>query len=167
MEINEQVTNESKNKFVLAERKSAENGFSLIEVIIALVIFLVAILGVFAAFTYAVRYNSGNSNRSQALAVLQQQVELLRSAKFTPTIYNESSLTGGTKTPVTVTASNGFSYRVETIVDNDPVTPGVQSTNDSTTTLKEITVTVIPQAINGGWETAFATRAVMRRVRAN
>jgi prepilin-type N-terminal cleavage/methylation domain-containing protein len=167
MVTNERTKNKSKINYTSAEKKLAESGFSLIEVIIALVIFLVSILGIFAAFTYAVKYNSGNSKRSQALSVLQQEVELLRSAKFTPTIYNDSSLTGGTKTPKTVTASDGFSYRVETIVDNDPVTLGVQSTNNSTTTLKEITVTVIPQSVNGSWETAFPTRVVMRRVRGN
>jgi len=165
MKINERTTN--KNNSPAAERKSAESGFSLIEVIIALVIFLVVILGIFAAFTYATKYNSGNSKRSHALSVLQERVELLRSLKFTPTIYNDARLTGGTKTPETVTASDELTYKIETVVDNNPAMTGIQSTNDSTTTLKEITVTVTMQAVNGSWETAFPTKVVMRRVRAN
>jgi len=63
-----------------------EAGFTLVETVIALVILLIAVLGVFGAFTYAIRFNTGNSARSQALSVLQREVESLRSAKFTPTI---------------------------------------------------------------------------------
>ena len=53
-------------------------GFTLIEAACALVIILIALLGVVFAFTYAVNYNAGNSSRSQALAALQQEVEQLR-----------------------------------------------------------------------------------------
>ncbi len=55
-----------------------QSGFSLIEVVLALVILLVALLGVFLSFTYAISYNAGNNSRSQALAILQQQVEKMR-----------------------------------------------------------------------------------------
>jgi hypothetical protein len=138
---------------------------------------MVAILGVFSIFAYATSQNTGNNMRSQALSVLQREVEMIRSAKFTPTITDNYTpgttddgrrdITGGTKTARTVTAVDGTKYTVETIVDNDPVTTGVQSANDSTTTLKEITVTVTPQAANGGWVLASKTKAVFRRVRAN
>jgi prepilin-type N-terminal cleavage/methylation domain-containing protein len=141
-----------------------ENGFSLIEVMIALGILLIAVLGIFATFTYATIHNGGNSRRSQALSVFQQEIELLRSAKFTPTIM-DASLTGGTKTPKTVTASDGFKYLVEVQVDDDPTVLGVQT--DNTKTLKEITLSVTPQAINGSWVVAFPTKMVFRRVRAN
>ena len=144
--------------------ETGESGFSLIEVIIALAILLVAVLGIFAAFTYSTIYNGGNSRRSQALSVFQQEIELLRSAKFTPTIM-DSSLTGGVKTARTVTAADGFTYRVETTVDDDPFTAGVQVNNAKT--LKEITLTVTPQAINGNWVVTFPTKVVLRRVRAN
>ncbi len=148
--------------------KETDGGFSLIEVMIALVILLISILGIFAVFTYATIYNAGNGRRSQALSVFQQQIELIRSAKFTPTIYNDPLLTGGVKTPV-VAPSEGDkgNYLIETVVDNDPFTSGVQTANDSTTTLKEITITVTPRNTNGSWVTAFPTRVVLRRNRAN
>jgi hypothetical protein len=53
-------------------------------------------------------------------------------------------------------------------VDNDPVTTGVQDeTAKPNPAIKEITVTVTPQAANGSWVTAFPTKVVFRRVRAN
>ena len=69
----------------------SHSGFTLIEMVIALVIFFIAVLGVFAAITYATRYNRGNSQRSQALAVLQREVEFLRSAKFTPSVVSDGT----------------------------------------------------------------------------
>src|SRR5215207_7616928 len=62
----------------------SEGGFSLIEITIALVILMVVVMGVFAAFTYATVYNTGNNWRSQALSVLQDEVETLRAVKFNP-----------------------------------------------------------------------------------
>lgn len=162
------MTDKDGIKFFPQERIESENGFSLVEVMIALVILLISILGVFAAFTYATTYNTGNSRRSQSLSVFQQEIELLRSAKFTPTIYNDPLLTGGTKTPKVVTSQgDNNKYLVETIVDNDPVAPGIQTSGDNTTTLKEITITVTPQGANGSWVLGYKTKVVLRRVRAN
>jgi type II secretory pathway pseudopilin PulG len=144
-----------------------EKGFTLIEACCALVIILVALLGVAFAFTYSVTYNAGNSSRSQALAVLQQEVEQLRAAKFTPTI-TDSSLTGGTKAPKSVTSPGGSTFIVQVIVDNDPLTDGVQTeATTPNTTLKEITVTATLSNSSPGWQTALPATIVMRRVRAN
>ena len=154
----------SKNNMSFAKAKKNEGGFTLIEAVIAMVIFLVAILGIFAAFTYAVTFNSGNSKRSHALSVLQREVELMRSAKFVP-IFMDNSLTGGVKTPTTGVSSDGFTYIVAITVDDDPFTAGVQI--NPTKTIKEVTIVVTPQAANGSWETAFQTRSVLIRTRAN
>lgn len=160
------------------QKRSKEDGFSLIEVIIALVILMVAILGIFAVFAYSTTFNTGNNMRSQALSVLQKEVEMIRSAKFTPTITDNYTpttpddgrrdITGGTKSARTVTAIDGTKYTIQTIVDNDPFTSGIQNdTNVPYPTLKEITVTITPQASNGNWVVAYPTKAVFRRVRAN
>lgn len=147
----------------------SEIGSSLVETVIALVILTIAVLGVFSAFAYSTRFNTGNSRRSQSLSVLQREVESLRSAKFTPTITDSTpaniDLTGGVKTPRTVTAADNASYLVETTVDDDPFTADVQV--DVTKSMKEITIQVTPRAVEGGWVTAYRTRAVFRRVRAN
>jgi prepilin-type N-terminal cleavage/methylation domain-containing protein len=150
--------------------RPGEAGFSLIEVACALVIILVALLGVVFSFTYVVNYNAGNNARSQALAVLQAQVEQLRAAKFTRTITSSvagSDLRGGTHTVDNVTTTAGLAFNVQYIVDNDPFTAGVQATESSTITLKEITVNVTLRSPSPGWQFAVPATAVLRRTRGN
>lgn len=153
-----------------------EAGFSLVEVVIAMVIFLIALLGVFITFTYAVNYNAGNSSRAQALAVLQQEVELMRSAKFTPTHTDNFTptvpddgrrdITGGTKPSRTVTSADGKRFIVDVKVDNNPLTQVVDDESVSTT-FKEITVTVTLDSPTPGWQTAIPATVIVRRVRGN
>lgn len=144
-----------------------EAGFSLIEVLCALVIILIALLGVAFAFTYAINYNAGNHSRSQALAILQQEVEQMRSAKFTPTV-TDSSLTGGTKPLKTVRSPAGTYFTIQVVIDNDPFTAGIQ--DDAAVpipTLKEISVTTQLSSPSPGWQTAIPATIMLRRVRAN
>lgn len=159
------------------ERSNSSDGFTLLEVVIAMVILMVAVLGVFAAFTYSTRYNTGNSQRSQALSVFQKEVELLRSAKFTPGIVDSTintpdngqrDITGGIKADRVVTSADGRTYLVHTEIDDDPFTAGVQVNPVPTApTLKEITLTVTPQGADGNWVTASKATIIFRRVRAN
>jgi type II secretory pathway pseudopilin PulG len=150
-----------------ASSNGNEAGFSLVEAAIAQVIILIALLGVVSTFAYVINYNAGNNSRSQALAVLQQQVEILRAAKFTPTV-TDSSLTGGTKTPFTVTTTAGFNFSVQVVVDNNPLLAGIQDdTAVPAPTLKEITVTTRLVSPSPGWQTAVPTSVVLRRTRAN
>ncbi len=141
-----------------------QKGFTLVEVVIAMLVLMIAIMGVFMSFTYAVNYNAGNSARSDALAIMQQEVETIRAAKFTPAI-TDSTLTGGTKTPKPVTGSSQNKFRVEIFVDDDPYTNGIQV--DSTKTIKEIEVRVTLDSPTPGWQTAVPARVVFQRVRAN
>ena len=144
--------------------KSDDAGFSLIEVIIAMVVLLVALLGVFTVFTFTINYNAGNNSRAQALSVLQRETELLRCAKFTP-FMTDADLTGGEKPPKFVVSGDGSRFVVNTIVDDDPFTAGTQT--NVTKTLKEITVTVRLESPTPGWQTAVPTTTVLRRVKAN
>lgn len=148
------------------EKRRAERGFSLVEVTISMIILMIVLLGVFVTFTYAINYNAGNNSRAQALAVLQQQVEQMRSAKFTPEI-TDPLLTGGTKATQIVTSADGGSYRIDISVDNDLVTNDVQSTNESTTSLKEVTVTVALDSPTPGWQTSLPATVILHRVKAN
>jgi prepilin-type N-terminal cleavage/methylation domain-containing protein len=145
-------------------KTKSEDGFSLIEVIIAMIILLVALLGVFLTFTYAVNYNAGNNSRSQALSILQQEVELLRSAKFTPGV-TDAALTGGEKTAKIITSADGSRFRVDITVDDDPFTANVQI--DATKTLKEISIRVSTESPTPGWQSAVPATVFLRRVRSN
>lgn len=131
-----------------------ESGFTLIEMVIALVILFIAVMGVFAAVTWATRYNRGNSQRSQALAVMQREIEFFRSAKFTPTNLSTTHnaqptapacpnlVANPTATPLPDDGSrdlrgtnpdrvdyrcgiDGTLYRVRVVIDDDPSTPTV------------------------------------------
>jgi prepilin-type N-terminal cleavage/methylation domain-containing protein len=148
-----------------SERSADEQGFTLIETSIAMVIILIVLLGVFYAFTYAINFNAGNASRSQALTVLQQEVEFLRSKKFSPG-FTDAELTGGTKPVKTVSAANGLRFTVTDIVDNDPFLDGVQD-ETVVTGLKEIRVIVRLDSPSPGWQTAVPAEIIMRRTRGN
>jgi prepilin-type N-terminal cleavage/methylation domain-containing protein len=156
----------------------SQSGFTLIETTVALVIILIALLGVFYTFTYAILYNAGNATRAQCLVTLQQEVELIRAAKFTPGNVDNNTplsascrtdglrdLTGGVKTPCEVAAPNGGVFRVDTTVDDDPFTDGIQV--DATSTIKEITISVNLAAPSPGWQTAVPATVILRRTRGN
>ena len=148
-------------------RGSCEAGFTLLETTCALVIILIAMLGVTWAFTYAINYNAGNQSRSQALALLQQEVEQLRAAKFTPTV-TDTSLRGGSQAPRSVTSPTGSRFTVTVVIDNNTVVSGVQDDVDvPAPTMKEISITTRLEAPSPGWQTAVPATVVLRRTRAN
>jgi type II secretory pathway pseudopilin PulG len=154
------------NSCLSCEASMSEGGFSVIEVVIALVILMVTVMGVFAAFTYATVYNSGNNKRSQALSVMQREVELLRSLKFNPVpAPMDPSLAGGVKATRSVTAADGAAYSVDVTVDDDPFTAGIQT--DATKQIKEITLTVTPIRGTDTWVRANPITVVFRRVCSN
>lgn len=142
----------------------ADQGFTLVEVVIAMVILLIALLGVFVTFTWAISYNAGNNSRSEALAILQGEVEFLRSAKFTSGVL-DATLVGGTRGQVIVTGDSGNVYTVDVTIDDDPFTAGVQV--DNSFPLKEITVTVALASPTPGWQTSVPAIVRFQRVRGN
>lgn len=148
----------------ICQKSENQSGFSLIEAVMAIVILLITLLGVFSVFTYAIVYNTGNNTRSQSLSVLQREIELVRSAKFTPA-GTDDSITGGWKAPKHITSGDGSSYKVQIVVDDDPLTAGNQI--DTSKSLKEITITITPTNKVSGWQTAIASSVIMRRVRGN
>lgn len=168
--------NDEKNHCAPPAAKDPEAGFSLVEVACALVIIMIALFGVFVTFTYAISYNSGNNSRAQALAVLQREVELMRSAKFTPYVTDSTAptsstdsnrdLTGGTKATRTITSADGNRFRVDITVDDDPSTPDVIDTVN-TTTIKEIKVKVSLDNPTPGWQSSVPATVVLRRTRSN
>lgn len=159
------------NDVSAAKQTNGDGGFSLVEAIIAMLILLIALLGVFMTFTYAINYNTGNYARSQALVVLQREVELMRSGKFTPGGVDQGpypdkpDLRGGTQAARTVQTTDGNRFRVNITVDDDPSTTAVDTNTNST--LKHITIVVTTESPTPGWQSAIPATVVMRRVRSN
>jgi len=172
-----------------AKRKEA--GFTLIEVSIALVVIMVALLGVVASLVYAITYNAGNKSRVQTLAVMQQEVERYRAAKFnsvTTDAYTSPAspslcrtdglrdLTGRVASTCRVSAVDNMMFDVTSTVDNDPFTNGTQTQSHVCTSpqgaavtcaIKEITIEVVLAAPSPGWQMAIPARTVLRRVQGN
>jgi prepilin-type N-terminal cleavage/methylation domain-containing protein len=117
----------------------SQRGFTLIETSIALLILMVAGLGVASLFTYSIRYNTGGNDRAVALSIAQQQIEQFRTVPFTDSILNVTSAT--VLTPNTV--SNGRTYKVTKTV------AGSNNDVDGNPTLKTITIKVEP--MSSGW----------------
>jgi len=112
---------------------NGERGFTLIETSIASLVMLVGALACSSLFVFSVQNNIGGSERALAMAVAQQQLEQIRSVKYT-----DSTLNAGT---TTATVRNGErNYTVQRAVVG-------QTNNDGTAqNLKRITITVTPQS---------------------
>lgn len=108
--------------------RNGERGFSLLEINIAMVVMMIAFLGISPLLVYSTVYNSGANDRAQAIAVAQQRMETLRNLPF-----NDAALTATTGTSVNITSA-GRSYTVVTTI------------TDSTPTLKTIVIDVRPTA---------------------
>jgi prepilin-type N-terminal cleavage/methylation domain-containing protein len=178
--------------FGAKQGQNTDPGFSLVEVVVAMFIITILMLGAFAAMTYAIKYNSGNKARAQAVEVLQQEVERYRAAKFNSTTTDSyesppppglcllSDLRdlrgrGPSKCRILAMDGSGFTYMVTSSVDNDPSAPGVQDElyvcrspqgDSMPCALKEIKIEVKLEAPKPGWETVPIT-VVFRRVRGN
>ncbi|MBD0372804.1 MAG: prepilin-type N-terminal cleavage/methylation domain-containing protein [Pyrinomonadaceae bacterium] len=148
-------------------RGSDERGFTLLETVIAFLIVMIAALGVVSVFAYAVNYNSGGNNRLQAITIAQQQLEQLRTAKFNAPVNGvsktDASLAAGTTT-TNVTGADGRPFSVTVVIDDNPFSTGVQT--DTSSTIKEITITVTPTSAGSSWALNGVTM-VTRRARTN
>jgi len=126
-----------------------QRGFTLMETTIALFIMTIVGLGCASLFAFSIQNNSGANDRTQALALVQQQLELLRHARFSA-LDSEADgawvLRAGTRTQNGVVAG-GRPYQVTTAITN------------TTATLKLITISVTPQGEGPVW--AGATVAVV------
>ncbi len=128
-------------KHTQGRRPSAEvggaraGGFTLMEVVVALSMMLVAGLGVASAFIYSMNNNTGAAERALAIAVAQQRHERLRGLKFEEIVDEETTV-----------VSAGRTYNVETIVTVDDTDP-----DDGKDTLKTISIEVTPTNEHEKW----------------
>lgn len=120
-----------------AAKASGEGGFTLMEVVVALSMMLVASLGVASVFLYSMGNNTGAGERALAMAVAQQRHERLRSLKFDEVVDE-----------ATTVVSAGRSYEVETTVTVDDT-----DADDGKDTLKTISIEVTPTNKHEVWAT--------------
>ena len=125
-----------------------EQGFTLIETAVSLVIMMVIGLGAASLFAYATMANSGATDRELAMALAQKRMEWLRTMPFSVTTrnlaysYPNGGLGATTGTTETETSS-GRPYTIVTIIENTSVVPAGQ-VDAGQPTVKTITVRVTP-----------------------
>jgi Tfp pilus assembly protein PilV len=128
-------------------RTTKEQGFTLIETSIALVVMMVVTLATAGLFAYAINYNSGANDRAMALSIAQKRMERLRRAPFT-----DASLTTASSTEYVTSA--GRPYAVVTTICSTLLCGGSAS-------LIVITVQVTPQG-GTSWANTAATMVSLR-----
>ncbi len=139
----------------------------MVEVIVASSIMIILCVGILSVFSYVVKVNSGENLRAQALSVLQLEVEYYRSLKFVP-VGSSTVLDGKTATSMgTRTSADGRVFNITVTIDNDPNTSGIQTTGNTTTKFKEITISAVPQTTQTGWLSNLQTNVTIQRVRSN
>jgi Tfp pilus assembly protein PilV len=144
---------------------NSKTGFTLIEVLIAGMLMIILCIGLLTVTSQAIKLNRGNNIRIQAQSALQAEAEYYRSLKFVP-VGSDLGLNANTYTrPVRTTADNS-NFAVSVVVINKNLVNGSAS-NDSTVTLKEITITATPQVAQTGWLANLNTNLTIQRVRAN
>jgi Tfp pilus assembly protein PilV len=131
-------------------RRSNEQGFTLIETSVSLVIMMVIGLGAASLFAYATMANSGATDRELAMAVAQKRMEWLRSIPFSVTTRNAgysypNGGLGATNGTTETEMSSGRAYTVVTIIENTRVVPAGQL-DAGQPTVKTITIRVTPQS---------------------
>ncbi len=110
-----------------------EEGFTILETCVALVVMMIVGMGAIGGFLFAIRYNSASADRAASMSVAQTTIEKFRAMSFT-----DAALNAGTTT-ATVSDVTGRQFTVTTTVANKTVVSGK-------TTVKSITVQVVPNA---------------------
>ena len=142
-------------------RKHHQNdqGFTILEAAIALVILMVIGLGIASLFTYAIQANGRADDRELAMAIAQQRMEWLRTIPFTtqtrqlafsfPNGGLQATSTAGVTETVT---SAGRRYTVNTVIQDLSFVP-TGNPDATQPTSKRIRVSVTPVVATTGFDT--------------
>jgi Tfp pilus assembly protein PilE len=110
------------------QKLRGEQGFTLVETAMSMVIMMIVGLGAAALFAYSATNNTSGRDRQLSMAVAQQEMERLRGVSYANL---STAVTSGGGSPKTVTSANRR-YRVVTTVA------------DTTASLKTVTIQVTP-----------------------
>jgi Tfp pilus assembly protein PilV len=145
-----------------SKRSSSQQGFTLLEAAIALVVLMVIGLGIASLFTYAVSANVRADDRELSMAIAQKRMEWLRTIPFTTQTRDVAfafpngglqATAGEGVTEIVTNAGRGFT--VNTIISDLSFVP-VGNHDAGAATVKRIQISVSPV----GAATAFETVTV-------
>ena len=118
--------------------KKGQQGFTLMETSIAMVVMMVGALGIASLFVFSTQNNVGGSERALAMAVAQQQLEQLRSVS-----YEDTTLDVGTTTSTVRSSEQNYTVQKTVAQETNP--------NGAPKQLKKITIRVTPQVGGAAW----------------
>ena len=143
--------------------KSSQQGFTLVEAAISLVVLMVIGLGIASLFTYAIKANSRADDRELAMAIAQRRMEWLRTIPFTTQTrsvafsFPNGGLAATSINGVTENLTNaGRAYVVNTIITDLSTVPAGNPDADAPI-LKRIQVSVTPAGAVTTFETVTIT----------
>src|SRR5215204_1381609 len=136
-----------RSRSAAAAARSGERGFTLVETAIALLIMMIASVGVVSLFTFSIQYNAGAKDRELAMAVAQKRMEWLRGIPYNdtrprlPLPAPASPVSGGLAATATsgVTETMTLAGRSYTVVTTIANVGGVTNANSK---IKTITIQV-------------------------
>jgi type II secretory pathway pseudopilin PulG len=149
-------------KNINAVKVNHDKGFTLVEVLVAGIIMIILSVGLLTVFSYTVKINRGENLRTQALSVLQLEVENYRSLKFVPVGSSTQLNSGNYPNLKTRTSADGRDFNISVTIVNLP-----SGTTDADTKYKEIKITAVPQIAETGWLANLKTDVTVQRVRSN
>jgi prepilin-type N-terminal cleavage/methylation domain-containing protein len=109
---------------------SSQNGFTMIEAIIAIFIVTIGLVGTAAAITYALEYNSVSRNASNAKLIITSSIEEIESLRNTSRLqFKQISNVGNVDNTNCDNTFNGFSVGYKDVSIN-PGPDGINGTDD-------------------------------------
>lgn len=148
-----------------------QQGFTIPEVIVAGMIMIILCVGILTSYSYVIKLNRGNNIRSQALTVLQREVEAFRSFRFVPGTTDTRLFAGDYPNYKTgVLSADGIPFNISVQVDNDPfdtVGESLDAISNADCRFKQITIEAVLQNPENGWLADLRTRVTIQRVRSN
>lgn len=129
-----------------AGQSSGEEGFTLLETVVAMLLMTIVGLGIASVFFYAASNTANAADREMAMAVGQQRIEQLRNVAFTDATLTATPVSGVT---TTVTRAGRIHSIVTTITDSNVI--------NGDATLKTITIRVSPRAANQAWASSISS----------
>jgi uncharacterized protein (TIGR02598 family) len=140
-----------------------QQGFTLLEAAIAMVILMIIGLGIASLFTYAIQANASADDRELSMAIAQKRMEWLRTIPFTTQTrhlafsYPNGGLEVTSTSGVAETVTNaGRSYTVRTVIQNMSTVPA-GNPDAGEPTVKRISISVTPVGAVTNFETVTVT----------